>query len=240
MDRAIASAHGRDGGFATITAVMLCVGLAVVSVALVDLGFQSARRAREEVERESERQALRSAISEVAADLVNQPATVLGRVIKQYGELRVEVVATNELTKADVYRATEEQLVGAFRFLSDLDAREVAANVIHLRAEIDAANRPLEDFLSRLRLESSETACLREWLTVHASSVDPFAVSGAASVSKDGGIVNFRARIVGGRPLDLTRESIAVITGDPQAPLLFLDERTFRTSQIERCSHETS
>jgi hypothetical protein len=236
----IERSHSDKSGFATATAIMLCVGLAVVSVALVDLGHSAVRRTEEEVQRENERLALRSAISEVAAALVNSSEAGLGSFTKQYGELRVEVTATNELAKADANQATEAQLVKAFEPLVNIDAAKMAANLVSARTAAGAADMPLDDLLARLDLPSEVKTCLRETLTVHAASVDPFAIAGATPVAKGGGIVNLRARIVAGRPLNLTREEIVVITGDFQTPLLVIDQRTFRSSLITECFDEAA
>lgn len=229
-----------EEGFATVTAVTLCAGLAVVAVALVNLGLASMRRVDNDIERETERQVLRSAIAETAADLVDDPSLGLGVVVREYGDLKVEVLVANELAKASVYQASEAQLTQALENLADVDAADLTAKLTAVRLEGEASQLSLDALLAKADLAPQEEACLREKLTVHASSVDPFAIAGETPPAKDAGIVNLRARIVAGRPLDLTREAIVAITGDLQSPLLVLDERTFRSSSIQGCFDETA
>jgi hypothetical protein len=229
--------RAREEGFATITCVMLCAGLAVVSVALVDQGFQSASRARQEVDQEIARQALRSAIAETAAAHANRRTVSFGLSVWRQEDVEVHVETFNELRKANIYHAPEAEIESALQNLAGIDAVVIAARIVSARGELGAGSLPLAGFFDRLDIAPASRACIRERLTVHASSTDPFAMAPQGQASPEGGILNLRARVKGG---GLMHEAIVVVTGNPREPLLVLEERVFRASQIAGCADEES
>jgi type II secretory pathway component PulK len=233
------AAPQREEGFASVTAVMLCAGLAMVAVALVNKGLDSARQADAEVTREQERQALRSALSEASAALVNVPDQRLGASTLDVDELKIEVTASNELGKINVWSASAGEIRSELGNLRIGNVELLPSEIVAARSRLPS-EASFADLLSELKIDSSDAACLREKFTAHASSFDPVAASTGAGGPLDGAVLSLRARIVQGRPLDLTLIRTVVITGNASEPLLVLGERAVRTSQLQRCQHEAT
>ncbi len=223
-----------DAGFATATAMVFCAGLAVVSVALLDMGNGARRRADAHIEQEQERQALSSAIAERAAGLANGDALGLGSSTTQIGRLSVEVEVKNELAKTNVYLASSDQLAATLVKVG-LDSTSAAIARHASEGRDGHVGQPLDKILGDPNLTEHQKTCARQVLTVHASSVDPFLTGSATPTARGGGIVSIRARIVEGRPLDLTHEQIVLITGRLDQPLQVLEDRIYRSSEQEKC-----
>lgn len=224
----------RDGGFATVAAIGVCAALAMVLVALLQVSLSQAARVDEEVVRQREAQALRSAIALELAGLNHEPGAMLSARRRVLGDLTVEVRVTNEQAKANILVA-EPQLIASSLSAKGVNASDdVAGRIVDARKTVaDFSTLSLEGILQKIGLPAEEWDCVTSALTVYGSSFDPLASGVSRSI--DGGIVTLQAQIVAPRASDIVRERTFVVTGDPAAPVLELADRQVRASSRGKC-----
>jgi len=224
----------RESGFATVAAIGICAALATVLVALLQVSLSQAARVDEDVARQRESQALRSAIALELASLSHAPGAIPSTNRRILEDLTVEVRVTNEQAKANILVA-EPQLIAAS--LSEKGVKgpdALAGQIVDARKTVaDFSTLSLEAVLQKVGLRADEWDCVTSALTVYGSSFDPLA--SGASQSIDGGIVTLQAQIVAPRASDIVRERTFIVTGDPAAPVLELADRQVRASSRGRC-----
>lgn len=229
-----AIAPHRDGGFATVAAIGVCAALATVLVALLQVSLSQAVRVGEEVVRQREAQALRSAIALELASLSHAPGAIPSTHRRVLADLTVEVRVMNEQAKANILVAEPQLIAASLAEKGVKDADALAGQIIDARKTVaDFSTLSLEAVLQNVGLPAEAWDCVTSALTVYGSSFDP--LTSGVSQSIDGGIVTLQAQIVAPRASDIVRERTFIVTGDPVAPVLELADRQVRASSRGRC-----
>lgn len=234
----ISPKHTNEAGFATVVTMVLCVGLSVLAIAWLNRAQASAVAASQEVERESVRLALRSAIARTQMHLASGAITEPGTSAFTFKGVHVEVEVKNEQEKIDVYRAASGDLSAAVK-KAPADLRDRLEQAVDEQRSTTVSNRlGLGALLASIEASEAEAECLWTQLTVHASTVDPLASVERQDRSLEGAILEIEAVVAGPVQRDMGREAIVVLTGDRRAPILVLSDRSFRPSQTRGCSDE--
>jgi hypothetical protein len=229
-----------DAGFATLAVVAICAGLAAVAAALMALAVKGAERVHVQINYEVGQLALRSALDETVATLLEEPSVSTTRsFVHGYGGNTVTVRLANEAGKVNFNQADRADLEAALRAISASRAIELADTILDQRSRAGSQPIGMSALLESMEVSKETQACLRDRLTAHSSPADPL-LAGGDSRTWAGAIINLRAML--GSPGDANRgrEAIVVLTGDPTAPAIWLEEREFLERSSEECALEAS
>lgn len=232
MERATLNRRSQQG-FATVAAIAACAGLSLVAVALIDRAMSAESAARREFNRETASLALRSAVAQVSAHLANRAIAGFGSINVSIDGAGVQVAVGGEQAKVDILHADAEAIRLAISVIASANTADLSRAILAAREVEGASSLSLDELLQKVTTDNGLAFCLRNIFTTYVSSVDP---RNNATAVLDGAILNLKA--TSNAIPDLTFERTLVITGNPTDPLLVLNERAFRTSQLEACSHE--